>query len=214
MSTIFAALFAALFGVAFCFYGYRVFMVMLPIWGFFGGFWLGAAGTALLLGSGFLGTVTGWVVGFGVGLLGAIFSYVFYLGGVAWVAGSFGAALGAGFMALLGFESGFLPFVVALSSGLMVALLTLLLNIQRYVITAMTAIGGSKAILLAILLLLGRVSLADLQATGNAIQPVLQDSLFWSLAWIIIGLIGLTFQFRAANRAYTFNKEQFSEAWG
>ncbi|HMQ56703.1 MAG TPA: DUF4203 domain-containing protein [Anaerolineae bacterium] len=213
MTTVIAALFAALFGAAFCFYGYRVFMVMLPIWGFFGGFWLGAAGTALILGTGFLATVTGWVVGFGLGLVGAVFSYLFYLGGVAWVAGSFGAALGAGLMALLGFESGFLPFVVAASSGLMVALLTLILNIQRYVVIAISALGGAKAILLAVLLFLGRVSLADLQATGNAIQPVLQDSLFWSLAWIIIALVGLTVQLRT-NRNYTFNKEQFQEAWG
>lgn len=213
MSIIFAALFAALFGIAFCFYGYRVFMVMLPIWGFFGGFWMGAMGTSLILGTGFLATVTGWVVGFGLGLVGAILSYLFYLGGVAWVAGSFGAALGSGFMALLGFESGFLVFAVALSSGVVLAILTLVLNIQRYIINTITAAGGAKAILLAIMLILGRVSLADLQAAGNAIQPVLQDSVFWWLAWLIIASIGLAFQLRT-NREYTFSKEQFREAWG
>ncbi|MCB0191190.1 MAG: DUF4203 domain-containing protein [Anaerolineae bacterium] len=213
MSTIFAALFAGLLGLAFCFYGYRIFMVMLPIWGFFGGFWLGAMGTSLILGTGFLSTIFGWMVGFGLGLVGAILSYLFYLIGVAWIAGSFGAALGSGFMALLGFEAGFLIFVVALSSGIMVALLTLITGFQRPMIMAMTAAGGAKGMLLAVLLLLGRVSVADLQATGNAIQPVLHDSLFWLVAWIVLTLIGLTVQMRV-HREYTFSKEQFREAWG
>ena len=35
-----AALLAALLGAAFCFEGYRLLLVMLPVWGFFAGFWL------------------------------------------------------------------------------------------------------------------------------------------------------------------------------
>ena len=63
ISTLLLVVLAALLGLAFCFVGYRFFLVMLPIWGFFAGFWIGAYGTSLLLGTGFLGTTIALVVG-------------------------------------------------------------------------------------------------------------------------------------------------------
>ena len=41
MTVIAYALLALLLGAAFCFVGYRFFLVMLPIWGFFAGLWHG-----------------------------------------------------------------------------------------------------------------------------------------------------------------------------
>ena len=74
MATVLAVLFAAILGLVFLLWGYLVFLVMLPIWGFFAGFWLGAAGLSLFLGQGFLATVTGGIVGFILGLIGAVLS--------------------------------------------------------------------------------------------------------------------------------------------
>ncbi|MCB0039176.1 MAG: hypothetical protein KDE23_05810, partial [Caldilinea sp.] len=84
---LFAALFALILGAAFCLWGYRIFLVLLPVWGFFAGFWLGAHSITLLLGEGFLATTTGWIVGFVVGILLALFSYLFYALAVAIIAG-------------------------------------------------------------------------------------------------------------------------------
>ena len=98
LSILFVSLFALILGLAFCFAGYRVFLVMLPIWGFFAGFWLGAEATTLLFGVGLLATTTSWVIGFVVGLLGAVLSYLFFIIGVALVAGGFGWALGGALM--------------------------------------------------------------------------------------------------------------------
>ena len=50
LGTLTLALFAVLLGLAFCFAGYRFFLVMLPIWGFFGGFWIGAYAISVLAG--------------------------------------------------------------------------------------------------------------------------------------------------------------------
>jgi hypothetical protein len=55
-----AALFALLLGLALCFGGYRFFLVMLPIFGFFAGFWLGAEATTLIFGSPTCSTFWGW----------------------------------------------------------------------------------------------------------------------------------------------------------
>ena len=54
-------LIAMLFGLAVVFYGYKLFLILLPVWGFFFGFFLGAETIHFLFSQSFLGTVTGWV---------------------------------------------------------------------------------------------------------------------------------------------------------
>ena len=213
LSILFVALLALIFGLAFCFGGYRVFLVMLPIWGFFAGFWLGAEATALIFGAGFLGTTTGWIVGFVVGIIGAVLSYLFYMLGVALVAAGFGWALGTGFMSVLGFGSGFFTIIVGLSAALMMVILVLILNLQKYVIIAITSIGGANALLLSVMLVLGRVSLDSLRTSGNAIAPMLQDSWFWLIVWLVIAIAGIVVQIRA-NRSYTYERELYVQDWG
>jgi len=212
MNTILVALFALVLGALFLLWGYRVFLVMLPIWGFFAGFWLGAQTTSLLFGAGFLATTTGWVVGFFIGLLFALLSYLFYLFGVALVAAAVGAALVIGFLSLFGLETGFLLFLAALVGAIVVAGLTLWFNLQKYVIIILTAVGGANSLILSVLLLFGRVTLGDLTAAGNAIRPVLQDSWFWALAWIVLAVVGIIFQIRI-NRTFVFKKEHHVEGW-
>ena len=103
-----ATMIALLFGLAITFGGYRLFLVLLPIWGFFFGFALGAETLQILFGIGFLATITSWVVGFIIGALFAVFSYMFYIFGVAILAASLGYGLGVGLMAWIGFSSVFL----------------------------------------------------------------------------------------------------------
>ena len=93
---------ALLIGVAVCFNGYRWFLVLLPILGFFWGFGLGAQTLQALFGIGFLSTVSSWIVGLIVGLVFTVLSYFFYIVGVAIMAGSFGYSLGVGLMGLFG----------------------------------------------------------------------------------------------------------------
>ena len=61
--TILAVIFGLAMGLAFTFYGLRVFLVMIPVWGFFAGYWLGALGVSLILGEGFLASSTSFLVG-------------------------------------------------------------------------------------------------------------------------------------------------------
>lgn len=213
LSVLFTAVFALVLGLAFTFAGYRVFLVLLPVWGFFAGFWLGAEATTLIFGAGFLATTTSWVVGFFAGLLFAVLSYLFYFIGVALVAAGFGAALGAGLMSALGFESGLLVVIVVVIAALVVAGLTLVFNLQKYVIIIITAIGGANAVVLSALLVLGRVSLDSLSGAGGSIRPILQDSWFWLVVWVVIAIIGIVVQIRA-NRSYSFSRDQYVEGWG
>jgi hypothetical protein len=213
METLVAAFVALMIGVAFCFYGYRVFLVMLPIWGFFAGLWLGVEGVSLILGEGFLATTTGLVVGFFLGLVTAVLSYLFYFAGVAIVAFGFGAAVAVGLLTAIGVGADLVLLIAGIAGGIVVAAVTLLFNIQKYAIELITAIGGANGIVLAPLLLFDRVSLDSLETAGNSIKPVLADSGFWLVVWLAVAAAGFVFQLRQ-NRTFTFSKERYVEGWG
>jgi hypothetical protein len=213
LATITLALFAVLLGAAFLLAGYRFFLVMLPIWGFFGGLWLGAYTVTLIFGTGFLATTTGLVVGVVVGIIGAVLSYLFYLVGVVIIAAALGGALGSGIMGALGFDPGLVTAIVAIVSALVAVALTLLLNLQKYVIIVLTAIAGAALVVLSGMLAFGQVTLAELQAGGNLLQPIFQGSWFWGLVWLVLAVVGVVVQIRA-NRTYVFTKEMYVEGWG
>lgn len=213
MTVLLVALLAFLLGLAFCFVGYRFFLVMLPIWGFFAGLWLGAYAVTAILGTGFLATATGLVVGIVVGMIGAVLAYLFYAVGVAIVAAWFGAALSSGVMTAIGFDPGFVVTLVAIISAVVAVGLTLLLNIQKYVIIVITALVGANLVLLSGLLAFGRIKLEELQAVGNLIQPIVQDSAFWLIVWLVLAVVGVVIQIRT-NRTYVFTKETYVENWG
>ncbi len=175
---------ALLLGLAALFAGYRLFLFLLPIWGFFAGFFIGASALTLLLGDGFLATLTSWVVGFLLGLIFAILSYLFYIVGVAIVSGSIGYALGAGLIYAILPEASLIAFFVGIVAAILLAGITLVLNLQKWVIIGITALGGSTAIFTSALLLFGKISLADLGT--NPVQPVLQDSIFWFICLVAV----------------------------
>jgi len=208
-----AALVALGIGIAFCFYGYRVFLVMLPIWGFFAGLWLGAEGVSLILGEGFLATATGWAVGFILGLVMAVLSYAVYYVGVGLVAFVFGFGIAVGLLSAIGIDSNLILGIAGVISGVALVLLTLVFNLQKYVVIVITAIGGANALVLAPLLLFDRVALDEVQNIGNTIKPVLADSWFWLLAWLVLAGAGVYVQLRM-NRSFTFTRDRYVEGWG
>jgi hypothetical protein len=155
---------AIIVGLVALLYGYRLFLILLPIWGFFSGFAIGATATSAFFGGGFLATIVGWVIGFFVGLVFAVLSYLFYIVGVALLSATFGFFLGYGFM-LLFMNPSLIP----------------------------------TAILTGILLLFGRIPFESLGE--NPVQLVIQDSWFWLIGWLVLGIIGFAFQINS-NRTF------------
>jgi len=201
---------ALLLGITALFAGYRLFILLLPIWGFFAGFFIGASALTLLLGDGFLATLTSWVVGFILGLIFAILSYLFYIIGVAIVSGSVGYALGAGLIYAILPEASLTAFIVGIVAAILVAGITLVLNLQKWVIIAITALGGSIAILSSALLLFGKIGLTDLGT--NPVQPVLQDSIFWFLVWLLLAGIGFVSQ-TVTTRDHVLEPPESGRSW-
>ncbi|MGL5082123.1 MAG: DUF4203 domain-containing protein [Microcoleaceae cyanobacterium] len=206
------AIFSVLFGGLFCFGGYRLLMVMLPIWAFFGGLWLGTKGVYFLLGEGFIATTTGLTTGVVLGVFSAIFSWQFYEIGVALLSGAAGAWLISGFLMANGIESGQLIALMAVIVGVVTRILTRVRNWQQYWVIVFTALSGANAMVLSVLLLIGHVSLDNLQGAEDVIRPILQDSWFWRMVWSVLAITGMVTQLRNY-RQLTFVKEEFVKYW-
>ena len=187
-----ATVFALLVGTAIAFGGYRWFLILLPIWGFFFGFAVGAEAMQAIFGEAFLATVTSWVVGFIVAALFAVLSYLVYGVGVALVAGSLGYGLGVGFMNLIGIVFGVLAWLVGIVAGAILLLVTFRFDLQRYVIIVTTAIGGAGIIV--ITLMFGYTGLTLANLADNPIQFALNDSVLWTLFFFAVTIIGMAVQ--------------------
>jgi hypothetical protein len=187
------ALIVVLVGLAMVLNGYRWFLIILPIIGFFFGFMIGAQAMTAIFGEAFLATVTSWVVGFIVAIVFAVLSYFFYFIGVAIFIGSFGYALGYAIMGLFNADLTILTFLVALALGVIFAVLAFVLNIQKYLIIIATSFIGAGAIILGILSAFGFPP----EALGkNALAMVLQDSVWWLIVFLVVGIAGTVLQIR------------------
>jgi hypothetical protein len=188
------AMIALLFGLALCFAGYRLFLILLPIWGFVFGFGLGAQTVQVIFGEAFLATVTSWVVGFIVAAIFAVLAYLFYIVAVALIAGSLGYAAAVGLLTAIGLDFGFIVWLIGLAAGVVLAVVVLRFNIQKIVIELATAFLGAGAIIGTFVALFSGVSSSQLIQIGT--KWVLQNQPLWLIVFIVLGALGLVAQIR------------------
>jgi hypothetical protein len=206
METFLIGLFALVVGAAFWLAGYRFILFLLPIWGFFAGFSVGASAVVALFGGGFLSTTSSWLVGIVVGLIFAVLSYLFYYFAVVVLGASVGYMLGTGFMALLGFSPGFLSFVAGVFVAAILVGLVLFLNAPKLLLIGLSAFGGAATMIAGLLLMLGRIPLGTLQY--GIVGSVIKGSWFWLLVWLVGASVGLVVQWESTQR-YTVEPQQY-----
>jgi hypothetical protein len=139
------SLLAVLGGLSICFVGYRLFLVLLPLWGLVTGFMAGASAVTLLFGDGFLSTVLGWGAGIAVGLVFAAFAYLYWYGVVIVVGGSIGYLLGVGLLGLVGI-GGPIAFLAGVALGVVFAIVVAVLNLPKYVVVVASALFGANLV--------------------------------------------------------------------
>ncbi len=181
-------------GVVFCFLGLRIFGITLPIFGFMAGFIVGATGIDALFDDGFLSTIAGWATGILLGLLFAALSYVLWYAGVLIAAGSTGALLGSGLMALFGLEDGFLVFIVAATMALVFVILAFILALPIWAVIFYMAMSGAVAIVGGFLLMINTFDMEDLEK-GTAWAAV-NASWLWIFVWAALAAVGMLVQVR------------------
>ncbi len=198
---------ALLFGLVLAFAGYRLFLVLLPIWGFFFGFALGAQSIQALFGEAFLATITSWAVGFIVAVMFAVLAYLFYIAAVAIVSFSLGYSAAIGLLTALGLPllGGFIAWLIAVVVGVALAFVVLRFNIQKLVIEFATAFLGAGAIVGVFVLLFGGPAA---QVLENPVKFVLNNSPFWLIVFLVVGIAGFVLQY-LHNRSWelqTYNR--------
>lgn len=181
-----AAVVLLLGGLLACFAGYRIFRVVLAIYGFI----LGA-----LLATSIVGTEhTMWMLGaaLGGGIVGALILIWAYFIGVALI----GAGLGAMSVNLVWAATGGDPHIaVVITVAILGALAALAL--QRYVIVVATAFAGAQTVVVGAVALMGNPVAADVAArTVYSVYPLdpMPATLMDSVAALVLGLTGIVVQ--------------------
>jgi len=180
--------------------------MLLPIWGFFFGFALGAQTLQALFGIGFLATITSWVVGFIAGAVFAVLSYLFYFAAVALLSGAFGYAVAVGLLTAIGLDFGFLVWIIGIVVGIIVAAAVLYFDIQKYAVIVITAVGGTGVIIFTLLAAFGQLSPVAL--LFDPVRSAIQNSVWWLLFFLVVAGAGIFVQIKAS-RAYeveTYNR--------
>ena len=182
-----AALVLIVGGAIACFAGYRVFRVVLGIYGFI----LGALFASSLMGT----EHTLWMIAaaLGGGLVGALILVAAYFVGVALVGAGVGALAASLIWGGLGHEPSALIVIVLAIAGALAAL-----ALQRYVIIGATAFGGAWTLIVGGLALAGNHAAAD-QAVRTRVwlaypmNPAPGQR--WVLiGWIVLGIVGAAAQ--------------------
>jgi hypothetical protein len=176
-------------GLVSCFAGYRLFRVVLSIYGFI----LGALVATSIAGAGSTGVLLVWaLVG---GLVGALILNLAYFLGVVLVGASIGAMLATLLWGRGGSEPHTLVVVLFAIAGAVAATV-----LQRYVIIVGTAFGGAWTAVVGALALLGD-RLAGKAASVNDVWVVYPldpaPGRRWvPIVWLALGLAGLVVQIR------------------
>ena len=182
-----AAVVLILGGAVACFFGYRLFRIVLAIFGFI----LGA-----LLASSIFGTSDTWPMVIGAvvgGLMGAGVLLAAYFFGVAMMGAGLGALIANLVFTASDREPHFLVVVFAAVIGATAAI-----YLQRYVIIVSTSFGGAWTIIVGAMAFVGNRAALTAAATGNVwvVYPLdpAPGRRWLPIAWIALGLAGVAVQ--------------------
>lgn len=174
-------------GLLACFAGYRIFRVVLGIYGFI----LGALLATNIIG----GDHSVWTIALtaiGGGLVGALLLIAAYFVGVALIGAGLGATAVNLLWAWIGGEPHVLVIVVVAILGALAAL-----ALQRYVIIVATAFGGAQTVVVGAAAILGSRAAAETAArTVYSVYPFdpMPATTMDALAALVLGIVGVLVQ--------------------
>lgn len=190
--------FLIIFGVAIAFIGLQMFFLMLPLIGLVSGFYIGAQATASLVGTGFLGTVAGWIVGILVGIGFALISWYWWYAGVLVSSGLTGALILTGIGHAFGARSSVTLFILAAIGMVAFIVVTMALNLPIYWVIINTALGGASIAISGVMLMFNQIDRDEL-SDGAAVAAI-NESWFWVTAWVILAIVGIARQLSLVQR--------------
>lgn len=175
-------------GIVVCMYGYKSLRFIITVLGAWVGFFIGAGIVANLTGEPLLATPIAWV-GAVVGalVLGAL-AYAFYQAAVVIGMASLGFSAATGILTAVGVNNATLIWVIGVVVAIALAVLALLADLPAGILIVLTAVAGASIIVTGALLILGRITLAELEA-GQAPDGVPAWAGVVALALAVVGVI-------------------------
>ena len=187
-----AAIILIAVGAAALFVGFRLWLILLPIFGFFVGFVVGAELISTWLGDGFLQNVLGIVVGAVVAVLFAFLAIFWWWAGVVLVLAGFGFAIGYGLLPAIGMDAEVLSWVIGLTIAAIFVVAAVVLRLPRALVIVASSLWGSGAVLAGVLVILNRIDVEELGF--GAVNQAIGESFFWFIAWLALAVVGMAAQ--------------------
>ncbi len=188
-------------GLAWAFYGLKLFTILLPLWAFFFGLVAGAQWGTDVFGQGFFATVLSWGIGLIFGIVLAAISFFWYYAAIVILAGAAGYALGVGFFAYLGLGTGVIVVLIGLIVGAIFAVGTFALGVPVILVMVFSAFSGAAAVVNGVLIFLGQIKLETLN-TG-IFGSLLTNGVIGSVAFLVLGAVALYWQIRDVGTSIT-----------
>jgi hypothetical protein len=206
MEDVLVGLLAIVVGALFCFRGFLAMRVIIPIWGAFAGFLLGAGLVDVSSDDAYLRSLLAWLVAIGCALVFGIIAYLYYEVSVVLAMAAVGFALGSGAMVALGVTWSWVVVLVGVALGAIVA------DLPMIILVVLTAFAGATTIVLGVMLLGGVVDTTDFDVAATTEK--LDDDWWWYVSYVALGVVGTIVQARYTARMRATMREQWSAAGG
>jgi hypothetical protein len=194
-------------GALFCFRGYLAFRFIIPLWGAFVGFTLGAGIVDSATDESFLRTTLGWLVGLALALLFLALAYLYYQAAVILAMGSIGFVLGTSLMVAIDVSWTWVVVLVGVALGALLAFAAIVVDLPMVLLVLLSALAGASAVTAGIMLLAGAVNTDDFDQ--DAVTEQANDDWWWYVIFALFAVLGLASQVRHTERM----RRSMRESW-
>lgn len=182
-------------GLAWAFYGLKLFAILLPLWAFIFGLTAGAQWGQDVFGeAGVFATTLSWGIGIVFGIVLAVISYFWYYAAIVLLAGALGYALAVGLFVALGTGTGIIVVIIGLIVGAIFAIGTFMLGVPILLVMVFSALSGSVAAVNGVFILLGQIKVTDLG--GGLFGSLFNNGIVATVAFIALAIVALLYQMR------------------
>lgn len=212
MQDVIVGLLAVLIGAMFCFRGWLLLRVFIPIWGAFAGFLLGAGLVTSITDEGFLATVLGWVVGAVVALVFGLFAYLYFEVSVVLAMAAIGFSIATAVLVALGVTWSWVIILAGVLLATLLAMFAIVGNFPMAILTFLSAVAGAGTVVGGLMLLFGAVDLADF--TSGATTERLAEDWWWYAIYVVLIISGIVSQSRLAGRLSASLRDTWVDSGG
>lgn len=194
MDEIILGVVAVVVGALFCFRGYLTMRLVIPIWGAFVGFSVGAGAVAAATGDHLLAGAAAWIAGVVVAIVFASLAFLYYEISVAVAMAGIGFTLGSSLMVALDVRWTWLIILVGVVVAMALGVAAIVGDLPMIILTVLTAMAGATVVVGGLMLLAGTLDADDLDRAD--VVAIIRDEPAWWLLYALIAVLGIITQTR------------------